>query len=255
MFLVLVMTVAITIVVLAGTAFLFWRAIGGLNRLANEEARILQTGTPARAQILQVQRGGMTVTTFGHRRLEVIVTMQVQLPNVAPYTTHVRTLLSELNIPQIQPGAWVQVRIDPTNPQRVAIEGFGVAAAQPGPTGGFGQPAAAPAGGEYGQSHMAQPGFVPAAPAAGFKLSSGVNIGLAIAAVGALLGVIAVIVVVVWTMGVGGPSDVCQQARDCCRQMSLNSSACDSFTKQTGPIADKTCEETLASYKMAGVCK
>jgi hypothetical protein len=254
----LVMTIggiAITIVVLAGAAFVVWRVIGGLTKTAKEEARILQTGTPARAQILQVQMGGMTVTTGVHRRLEVVITMQVQPPNGAPYTTQIKTLVSELNIPQVQPGAWVQVRIDPTNPHRVVIEGFGVAAAQAGPMGGFGQPAAAPAGGGYGQPQMAQPGFVPAAPAGGFKLPLGAKIGLAIGGIGALLGVTAAIVAVVWTMGIGGPSAVCKQARDCCRQMSGNSIACDNYTKQTGPIADKVCEETLASYKKTGVCK
>jgi hypothetical protein len=250
----LVMTIGgilIAIVVLAGAAFTVWRVIGGLTKTAREEARILQTGMPARAQILQVQMGGMTVTTGVHRRLEVIISLQVQPPNGAPYMTQVKTLVSELNIPQIQPGAWAQVRIDPMNPQKVAIEGFGVATAQPAPVGGYRQPA-----GGLGQPGMPmQQGFVPVAPAGGFKLPLGAKIGLAIGAVCALGGIGAAIVAVLWNTGIGGPSEVCKEVRDCCRKMSSGSSNCDNYTKQTGPIADKVCEETLASYKKTGACK
>lgn len=285
----LVMTIGgvlITIVVLAGAAFTVWKVLGGLHKTASEEARILQTGIPARAQILQVQMGGMTVTTGVHRRLEVIIALQIQPPSGAPYQTQLKTLVSELNIPQIQPGAWVQVRIDPMNQQRVAIEGFGVSPAQAGPMagagmaggapmGGYGQPMGAPAMAGYGQPSGAaaamggygqQPGFgaapagapmgfVPAAPAGGFKLPLGAKIGLVIGALGALVGVGAAIVALLWTTGIGGPSEVCKQAQACCKKMSSGSSACDNYTKQTGPIADKVCEETLNSYKKTGVCK
>jgi hypothetical protein len=268
----------ITIVVVAGAGFTMYRVFGGLHKTAAEETRILQTGTPARAQVMQIQMGGMTVTTGVHRRLQVVLTLQVQPPNGAPYVTQLQTLISELNIPQIQPGSMLQVRIDPMNPQKLAIEGFGVApgpmpgsppgypapgmalmpnvgqAPQPGmpygaPPGAFGMPGAAPAA--YGMS----PGFTPAAPAAGFKLPLGAKIGLVVGGLGAVVGIGAAIVAVVWTMGVGGPSEICQKTADCCKKMSSSSPACDNYLKQTGPIADKVCTETYAAYQKTGQCK
>ncbi len=264
--------ILITVVVLVGAAFTIWKVLGGLHRTASEEARILQTGTPARAQILQVQMGGMTVTTGVHRRLEVLLALQILPNNGAPYPAQIKTLVSELNIPQIQPGAWMQVRIDPMNPQKVAIEGFGVQAAQPAPMAGYGQPGmqpgmqpgAGPMGGfgqppVYGPQGMPmgaqQAGFVPVRPAAGFKLPLGAKIGLVIGGLGAIVGVGVAVVALLWTTGIGGASDVCKQTRDCCRKMSSNSSACDNYTKQTGPIADKLCEETLSTYQKTGACK
>ena len=268
----------ITIVVVAGAGFTMYRVFGGLHKTAAEESRILQTGTPARAQVMQIQMGGMTVTTGVHRRLQVVLTLQVQPPNGAPYVTQLQTLISELNIPQIQPGSMLQVRIDPMNPQKLAIEGFGVApgpmpgsppgypapgmagmpnvaqAPQPGmpygaPPGAFGMPGAAPAA--YGMS----PGFTPAAPAAGFKLPLGAKIGLVVGGLGAVVGIGVAIVAVVWTMGVGGPSEICQKTADCCKKMSNSSPACDNYLKQTGPIADKVCTETYAAYQKTGQCK
>lgn len=260
--------ILITIVMLGGAAFTVWKVLGGLHKTASEESRILQTGTPARAQIMQVQMGGMTVSTGAHRRLEVIISLQVQPPSGAPYMTQIKTLVSELNIPQVQPGAWVQVRIDPMNPQKVAIEGFGIAAAPQG-VGGYAQPgmqAGAQAMGGYGQPGASsgmpqgmfgqpQPGFVPVAPAGGFKLPMAAKIGLVIGGFGAIVGVGGAIVAIAWTAGFGGPSDTCKQVRDCCRKMSNGSAACDNYTKQTGPIAEKVCEETLKSYKSSGTCK
>lgn len=257
----LMMTVGgllITVVVMAGVGFSLWRVLGSLSKTASDEARILQTGMPGRAQILQVQMGGMSVTTGAHRRLEVLLALQVQPQSGAPFVSQIKTLVSELNIPQIQPGAWVQIRIDPIQPQRVAIEGFGVALAQPSaPMGGYGQPNL----GGYGQPPggmapgISPMGFIPVAPAAGFKLPLGAKIGLVIGAFGALVGVGVAIIAVAWSAGVGGPSEICQQAADCCKKISGNAGSCDNFTRQNGMIADQVCKESLASFRQSGQCQ
>ena len=83
----IVMTVGglvVTVLVVGGTLLLVFRIFGGLSRAAAEEQRLLQTGMPARARILDVQMGGMSVSTGAHRRLQVVITLEVHPSAGAP---------------------------------------------------------------------------------------------------------------------------------------------------------------------------
>jgi hypothetical protein len=85
---------------------------------------LLRTGLPARGRILQLGTTGGSVAVMGHRHLNLILTVEVQSPiNGAVYTTNFQQLVSELQIPSVQPGALVELRIDPHNPQRIALAG------------------------------------------------------------------------------------------------------------------------------------
>jgi hypothetical protein len=111
-----------------------------------------------------------------------------------------------------------------------------------GPGPGYGAAMAAPMG----------------TPVRGFRMPLGAKIGLAIGGLGALIGIGAAVMAVSWTSGVGGPSDVCEKAAKCCRKMAGKSASadnCDNYTKQSGPIADKVCEESLKSWKESKLCK
>ena len=48
--------------------------------------------------------------------------IQVLPPSGIPYVTQTTLVVSQLVIPRIQPGAVVRAKLDPTNPNNVALE-------------------------------------------------------------------------------------------------------------------------------------
>ena len=173
--------VIITIVVVGGAMFTVFRVIGGLTRGQAERERLLRTGLPARARVLGVQMGGMTVTVGGLRSLQLQIAAEIHVQGRPPYPAQITSLVSELQIPQVQPGLWMAVRIDPMNPQSMAIEATGVGA--PGTPGPGAPVAGAPMGASPG--FAAAPGYggmgagpgIPAAPGGGFGGAPGGGFG------------------------------------------------------------------------------
>ena len=127
------MGVIITIVVLGFTGLIMWRVFGGLMKGQAERERLMRVGIPARARVLAVQMGGMTVTVGVNRQLQLVVSAEVHQDGRQPYPMQITSLVSELQIPQVQPGAWLAIRIDPVNPMNAVIEATGV-----GPPGSMG---------------------------------------------------------------------------------------------------------------------
>jgi hypothetical protein len=83
--------------------------------LARRE-RLERDGITALATIRQIDMGGMTVTTGVSRELEVILGLDVAPENAAPFSTTMTTMISELHIPQYQPGKRLKIKYDPTDP-------------------------------------------------------------------------------------------------------------------------------------------
>src|SRR5258708_6451670 len=95
-------------------------------------------------------------------------------------------MISELQIPQVQPGVVATVRYDPNDPSKVVLEGVGMSTASAArPTGA----AAIPMG---------------ATP----RMSTGAKIGLAVGALGAFVGIGVAIVAVIVVMRVGSFASV-----------------------------------------------
>lgn len=94
------------------------------------EQHLLATGLPGTARVLNLQHGGVVMTSGVQRHLSVILSLEVHLPGRAPYTSQVKKFVSELNLASFQPGAWLAVRVDPMNPTSVAVAGV---AAPPAP--------------------------------------------------------------------------------------------------------------------------
>jgi hypothetical protein len=86
------------------------------------EARELQrSGVPASARILEIWDTGITVND------DPVIGMRVEIsPEDGPaYSATVpKSLISRLDIPRFQPGATVSVRIDPQDPDRVALDAY-----------------------------------------------------------------------------------------------------------------------------------
>ena len=257
--------ILITLVTVGGTFWVLFRVLGSLGKGEKERQRLLQTGIPAQARVLQIQMGGMTVTTGVHRQLQLVIAAEIHRQGMPPYQTQFTSMVSELQIPMLQPGAWIQVRIDPMNAQNIALEALGAQGPGMGaPQQGYGQQGYGQQG--YGQQGYGAPqaygamggGLQPVPAMGGFKLPLGAKIGIGIGVVGAVVGIGSAVVATAWTSGVGGPSDTCKHVAECCRKMAGGSPAasnCDNYLKQSGPIAEKLCDETLKAYKSSNICQ
>ena len=280
--------IAVVVIVIVFGSFLpFIPMMLRLFRGNPDTQRILTTGIPARAMILQVQMGSMTVTVGVQRNLQLQITALVHPPNGQPYQVMVTDMISELQVPQVQPGAWMQVRIDPMNPQKVAIEATGVQpGAMPGqapygaaaqfpnvPYGMQGAPVApAP---QYGYAGQPQGAFAPpqtpaaygppgayapqgmagmpmGTPVRSLKMPLGAKIGLAIGAL-SLVGGLGVTVAVVAIPMMMGPSDDCARAAKCCRAaaggIATAEKACDNFKSGFGPSGGSACKDAADQFE------
>ncbi|MEM9692009.1 MAG: hypothetical protein AAGA56_05670, partial [Myxococcota bacterium] len=82
------------------------------------QSQLAQTGIPAQAQIIHVQQTG----TMVNMNPQVAVSLNVTHPQTgAAYQVQTTAVVPQISIPQFQPGAMIQVRIDPTNPMNVAV--------------------------------------------------------------------------------------------------------------------------------------
>ena len=75
-------------------------------------------GLPATATVLQIWETGVRVN---HNPV-VGFLLEVHAEGLEPYRAETKALISVLSIPQIQPGAVLDVKYDPRNPQRVALD-------------------------------------------------------------------------------------------------------------------------------------
>jgi len=104
-------------------AALLLQACAVVDRVSGvSEARELQkTGEPADARILSVWDTGMTVDDD-----PVVGFLLEVFPEGQPaYQAKTKLPVSRLDIPRIQPGAIVPVRIDPNDHRRVALDIYG----------------------------------------------------------------------------------------------------------------------------------
>ena len=91
--------------------------VAKLLRGSMERSRILAKGIPGQATISRIWETGMLV----NNQPQVGFELQVWIPNAAPYVAETKMIVSALVIPRIQPGAVVQVKVDPADPRKVAI--------------------------------------------------------------------------------------------------------------------------------------
>ena len=89
-----------------------------LLRGSAERNRILAQGIPAQATILQIWETGVRVNDSP----QVGFRISVMPPSGIPYETQTVMIVSQLMIPRIQPGAVVRAKLDPANPNNVALE-------------------------------------------------------------------------------------------------------------------------------------
>ena len=99
--------------------------------------KLLENGRPALAKILKTWDTGVTIGTSssannGGNMHGVGLLLEVYPEGGQPYQTKSREQLHIFDVSRIGPGMMVEVRVDPNNPQRVAVANWNVAAAPAG---------------------------------------------------------------------------------------------------------------------------
>jgi hypothetical protein len=95
-----------------------WLVIRLVRKMMGPNRSILQNGIPAKAQILSVQQTGVMV----NYQPQVAFQLEVTPPGGAPYQAQAKAVIPMVNIPQLQPGTEVPVKIHPTDPTQVVLD-------------------------------------------------------------------------------------------------------------------------------------
>ncbi len=103
-----VLTIAIIVIV--------FRKVGAMSAPNRE---LLATGESAQATIVNLWDTGTTVND----NPLVGLLLEVRPTSRPPYQVKTSLLISRLQIPQYQPGRVLAVKVDPKNPEKVAIAG------------------------------------------------------------------------------------------------------------------------------------
>ncbi len=104
----------ISLVVLGATGFFLYRMFKGLS----QNSGLVKTGIPAPAVILNVADTGVTMNNSMQARL----TLQVTPADRPPFQAVATTFVNRFQVGMLVPGASVQVKYDPSDITKVAIE-------------------------------------------------------------------------------------------------------------------------------------
>lgn len=111
-----VIMVAVAFLVLPKFFGMMGQATAMVDGLAAKE-QLAQTGIPAQGRLVQVQQTGRLV----NYNPEIQALVEVHHPQRGPYQVQTTAVVPQIAIPRAQPGAQVQVRINPQNPNDIAL--------------------------------------------------------------------------------------------------------------------------------------
>lgn len=94
------------------------------NLLGSPDDDLIRTGELARGHILALSASSLSMSVLNALpERKCTFTVQVYREGHAPYQTTASQRIQEVYIPQLASGrAWVAVRVDPTNPARIALD-------------------------------------------------------------------------------------------------------------------------------------
>jgi hypothetical protein len=117
-------SVIFTGIVLVAVAFLMLPRFSGMIGQATAmvdgfaaKEQLAQTGIPAMGRLISVQQTGRLV----NYNPEIAAVVEVHHPQLGPYQTQTTAIVPQIAIPRAQPGAQVQVRVDPQNQHNIAL--------------------------------------------------------------------------------------------------------------------------------------
>jgi hypothetical protein len=106
--------IAITVVVLVFVFLVFRKVFGGISR----NNALLTNGEPAQATVLQLWDTGVSLND----NPQVGLVLEVRPQNRPAYQVQTKSFISRLKVSQVQTGAVVAVKVDPTDPAKVALD-------------------------------------------------------------------------------------------------------------------------------------
>lgn len=125
----MILGLVITLLSLGFTAFVFIKFALPMMKSANnlmtqlaqgaaDRNALLASGAPGQARVLNLQGTG----TLVNHDPQVLLDLEVHpATGAAPFRARCTAIVSQLQIPRVQPGCAVPVRFDPANLQRVAL--------------------------------------------------------------------------------------------------------------------------------------
>jgi hypothetical protein len=116
--LIIILSVVLPLLLVAITIFFVVRFSFGLLRESRQRQSLLRNGERAVAEILSISDTGVTVND----NPRVALRLFVQPKSRTGFEANTKLLVSRLSLAAFQPGAKVQVRFDPDDLQRVAVE-------------------------------------------------------------------------------------------------------------------------------------
>ncbi len=107
------LTLVITIATLVFVFVIFRRVFGNIK----QNNQLLMSGEPAQATVIQLWDTGVML----NNNPQVGMLLEVRPANRPAYQLETKQFVSYLRLPQVQPGAVVNVRLDPSDPAKVAL--------------------------------------------------------------------------------------------------------------------------------------
>jgi hypothetical protein len=108
--------VVTALVVIPKHAGMLGAASAQVNALAYKD-QLAATGLPAQGRLLYIQQTGRMVNF----NPEVAATVEVHHPQHGVYQAQTNVVVPQMSIPQFQPGASLQLRVNPQNPHDIAV--------------------------------------------------------------------------------------------------------------------------------------
>src|SRR4051812_25392771 len=93
-----------------------------------ETKRLLAAGIPCAARVLHLEQTGTSVAVMGVQSYELRFQLEVTPPAAAyrggagPYQATMVSLVPMLDVPRVQPGSVIAVRVDPQDPRKMVFE-------------------------------------------------------------------------------------------------------------------------------------
>jgi uncharacterized protein DUF3592 len=116
--LIIILSVVLPVLLVAITIFFVLRFSLGLMRESRQRQALLRNGERAVAEILSISDTGVTVNDSPRVALHLFVRPKSR----TGFEANTKLLVSRLSLAAFQPGAKIQVRFDPNDLQRVAVE-------------------------------------------------------------------------------------------------------------------------------------
>jgi hypothetical protein len=92
-----------------------------VRRAFGPDRTTLEQGIPARAKIVGLRQTGVMV----NYQPQVAFQLEVHPPDGTVYHAEAKAVVPIVNIPQLQPGVEVPVKIHPTDPSKVVLDLYG----------------------------------------------------------------------------------------------------------------------------------